>query len=485
MAANLIEQDGRLTDELREGAVSAETHPESPTNNAKYAPPSIGKKVFWRRIVFAALFAAGIFAVGWWTGAGRARRSERIMLPESVANSNRDKLVVTVEPIARRIVRRSIQAVGTLHGYEELTISAKTDGRVTKIYHDLSSRLKPGELLLEVDPTDAQLAVNQAERSVQAELAKWGFTHVPSQDEDLSNLPTVVSARLKYELMLSRLERVLALQKTNSIALEDVEQAKSDARVLESDWRNQLLMAQSAAATVRLRNAELDIAKQKLADTKIYAPTPTMYPNDSDQYYSVTERLVSEGTLLRPGSEVFKVVLGKTLKLRLAVPESFSNGVGVGQHVEVETFATDVPVIGTVARISPSIDRATRAFQVEVEIANLDGALKPGGFAKAKIFTAVDENATTIPSTGVYSFAGIIKIFLEENGVARELHVTLGERVDDWTEIVSPPMPDNARVITSGQRLLSDGIAVTIRSTQPSDASEKPELQGVSSGAPQ
>ncbi len=481
MATNLVDFENRKTESESDSGRTQTISGAEPIVEIKTMAQR-SRKTFWKQMAIWFVIAAFAFTVGWWMATSRAHRSERIVLPESIVNADRDTMVVTVEPIVHREVRRSVQAVGTLHGFEELTISAKTDGRVLKIYHDLSSRVKPGDLLLEVDPTDAELAVKQAERSVQAELAKWGFTHVPSDDENLSNLPTVVSARLKYELMLSRLDRVLALQKTNSIALEDVEQAKSDARVLESDWKNQLLMAQSAAATARLRNAELAIAQQKLQDTKIRVPNPSLYANDSDQYYSVTERLVSEGTLLRAGTELFKVVLGKTLKLRLAVPEAFSNRVAVGQQVEVETFSADAPVIGTVARISPSVDRVTRTFQVEVELANLDGTLKPGGFAKARILTAVDEKATTVPSTGVYSFAGIQKIFLDDQGVAREVQVTLGEQQHGWVEIASPTLPDKASVITSGQRLLSDGMPITIRTPEQSTDDSKAGANAASNG---
>lgn len=386
-----------------------------------------------------------------------------MQLPPSSSIRPKDAIVVTAEPIALRSVRRSVEAVGTLHGYEELTLSAKTDGRVAKIHHDLASLVKPSDLLLEIDPTDAQLAVQQAERTVQAELAKWGFAKVPGDKEDLSILPTVVSARLKYELAQTRLQRMLALQKTNSVALEDVEQARSDSRVLESDWKNQLLLAQSAAATARLKQSELAIAQQKLRDTEIRVPKPTLFADGSDQFYAITERMVSEGTMLRVGTDVFKMILGKTLKLRLAVPELHSAKVAVGQHVEVLTSISETPTMGRVARISPAIDRSTRTFQVEVEIPNRDGALKPGGFAKASILTKVDENAATIPLAGLYSFAGIHKIFLVDREIAREIQVRLGQQSRDWIEIASPELPPGSQVITSGQKLLSDGMPISIR----------------------
>lgn len=403
------------------------------------------------------------FAGGWKIATDRAERREQVQLPPSSPAATPNVMVVTASPVLSRSVTRTVEAVGTLHGYEEVTLSANVEGRVTKIHHDLASRVKPGELLLELDPTEKQLAVDQAQRSVQAELARWGFTSVPNLGDDHSQLPSVVSAKSKFDLAQSIYQRMLALRASNSIAVEEVEKARSDSLVAQAEWKNQLLMAESAAATARLRQAELAIAEQKLRDTKIYAPLPTSVPSDADQHYSISQRLVSEGTLLRPGTEVLKIVLGQTLKLRLAVPENLGGQVAVGQHVEVLSSAHPQPATGMVARIGPAIDRTSRTYLVEVEVPNLDGRLKPGGFAKARIEVRAEDQATVVPLSGLVAFAGIYKIFLIEGDVAREFKVTLGEQAPDWVEIASPRLPAGSQVVTSGQRLLSDGMQVVLR----------------------
>jgi RND family efflux transporter MFP subunit len=440
------------------------------------------------------MLVASAFGTGWWFALTQVNHQDRIQLPETLSTDFGGALPVTAEPVGYRTVQRTVEAVGTLHGYEEVSLSTKVEGRVVKVHHDLSSRVHPGDLLIEIDTTDAKLAVAQAERNLQAELAKSGFTSVPSETEDLSNLPTVVSARLKYELARTQYERMQALRSTNSIAQEELEKSRSDTLVLEADWENQLLVAKSAAAMARLKNADLAIAQQRLADTRILAPVPTLYANESDQFYRVSQRLITEGTMLRVGSEVMKLVLGDTLKLRLAVPEAYGNTVQVGQKVDVMTAANDRSSQGTVARISPSVDRATRTFLVEVEVPNRDGALKPGGFAKANIHIAVNERATTIPLASLYSFAGINKLFLVENGVAQEIQVTIGEQTDNWVEITSPTLPADAIVITSGQRMLSQGKPVTIRepeadvgvdSNAPSEVSVPNSSDALSTAGPQ
>ena len=93
--------------------------------------------------------------------------------------------------------------------------------------------------------------------------------------------------------------------------------------------------------------------------------------------------------------------------------------------------------------------------------------MKPGSFAKAAILTRVDPEATTVPLSAVIQFAGITKIFLDENGRAKEVPVILGTQTTDWVEITRPQLPPGAQVITSGQSVIADGTEVNVRDLTP------------------
>jgi RND family efflux transporter MFP subunit len=433
----------------------------------KGTPELPGRRGWWRRWPWLGwlVFAVAGFGLGRYLAVEAKPHRSPLTLDSRAARPPLagEGIVVTTAPVVYRTVQRTVEAVGSLHGFEEVTLSSKIDGRVLRIHHDVASVVRPGELLLELDATDARLAVEQAERSVQAELARWGFREVPVEGADLDDLPLVVSARLRYELARSRLERLLPLLSTQSVSVDDLEQARSEAQVSESEWKNQALQAQSAAATARLRQAELAIAQQRVHDAEIRSPLPTITDDGSEPSYTISERLVSEGSFLRTGTEVFRLLLGKNLKLRLAVPEVHAAQVQPGQAVMLTSAGLPTAVRGQVTRISPAIDRITRSFQVEVLVPNDQGGLKPGSFAKASIIVGEDDQASTIPLAGLYSFAGIHKVFAAEGGVAHEYQVTLGEQADDWVEIVAPKLPSGAAIITSGQRLLSEGIPVIER----------------------
>ncbi len=73
-------------------------------------------------------------------------------LPHTMAPSNDSRIKIAVAPVSIRSVQRSVESVGTLHGFEEITLSSKVEGRVIKIHYDLASVVKPGQVLLELDP---------------------------------------------------------------------------------------------------------------------------------------------------------------------------------------------------------------------------------------------------------------------------------------------------------------------------------------------
>ena len=378
-------------------------------------------------------------------------------------------VAVTVEPVSFRRVQRTVGLVGTLHGYEEITLGAKVAGRVRKVSHDVADRVRPGELLIEIDPTDFELNVRQAQRAVQVELAKLGLAEVPNSKTDVRQIPTVVQAALRRENAKKRLERSLSLAERKANTEEDVTEKRSEYQVAQAEYDNQILIAQTAIASIHVKQEALAIARQQLQDTLIRVPEPSQpIPGFGDgATYAVSGRLVAEGSYVMVGEALEKLVIERPLKFRGQVPERKSGEVRVGQKAGVVTAAYPEPFPGQVTRINPAIDPKTRTFEVEILVPNKNGELKPGGFAKAGILTAVDEHAATVPLESLVQFAGVTKIFLVSDGKAQEAQVTLGVQSTDWVEIASPKLPGGSQVVTSGQTAIADGTLVTVRSFAP------------------
>jgi len=386
---------------------------------------------------------------------------------------------VTVAPVTVRRVVRTVEVVGTFSGYEEVTIAAKVSGPALRVFHDVGDLVRPGEVLVEIDPTDHQLDVLQARRALEADLAKLGVTAMPGPDFDVQQLPSVVRATKVEENAWRRYERAERLR--NTLSQDEVEQLATDYQVAKAARQQAILDAQGTLASARLKQVTLQIAEQRLKDTKVVVPTPTNLPAVPGEpiEYVVAQRKIAEGEMVKdsPGSSanVFELVLDKILKFQGAVPERYGSQVKVGQKVEMRVEAYPDQVFqGTISRLNPTVDRASRTFQIEALVSNPQRLLKPGGFAKAAILTQVDPSAKTVPVSALVSFAGTTKVFAVQDGVARAVAVEPGLNIDvptdphdrRWVEVRGELAPGTP-VVTSGFDKLADGMAVAIRQVEP------------------
>lgn len=382
-------------------------------------------------------------------------------------------VAVTVAAAEARPVRRTVSAVGTLHGFEEITITPKVEGRVEAIQCEVGDRVKPETLLLVLDPTDLQLAVDEAQRGLEQEYAKLGIAEAPSESFSIESLPSIERARLLVDNASKRFDRQRALVAKSVATQETFEQAEMEYKVADANLRQNKLDAQATIAAVRFRLATLEVARQRLAETKVVAPKFTAGPEFGKQPvdYVVAQRLVSVGEMVRafPSTPVFELVLDRLLKLRARVPERYLSQVKVGQSVEVRVDAWKDEVFpATVVRISPTIDPQNRTFELEAIVPNKELRLKPGGFAKAEIVVAESATAVTVPLQALVRFAGVNKVFRIEDGVAKEVLVDLGGRGAGWIEVTNG-LAEADVVATSGQGQLADGKRVAKKegATQP------------------
>ena len=430
----------------------------------KTVKPQVKRKLLQHSIVSLGLITMGVVA-GWFIRTG-TEADHRISLDALPPRPATQAISISTATVAYRKLQRHIDAIGSIHAFEDLTISAKSEGRVLRVYHDMSDVIPANSLLLETDPTDMKLAIAQAESSLKAECEKWGDEVAPSQTVDLDNLPSVRSARMRLELAQSKLLRLSELTKSRSISPDEYEQSRSDAQVAKSEWENQRHLARSSLATIRLRESDLQVANQKLLDTRVFAPIPPTDVFDDDRVYSVAKRMVSEGSLVRSGDPLFRLVLGRSVKVRLTLQEIHSVSIAVGQSVELESFVGGLVSKGKITRVSPVIDPSNRTFIAEVAVKNELGHFKPGGFARARILVGEDVVAMMIPLAALDSFAGVNKVFVVQDGVAIEHHVKPGTQQGDWIEITEPILRDGSVLATSSQRLLSNGTIVVDRDAQ-------------------
>lgn len=388
--------------------------------------------------------------------------------PAEVKDAPIKPVVVTVAPLEMRAVERRIPVVGNLHGLERVVVSAKVSGRLQKVHCDVGDRLKPGDLLVEIDPIDFQLAVEEAKRSLERECAKIGLSEVPEKDFSPEALPSVIRARLLVDNARRKFERAKTLNQRQAVTGQEFEQAQTDLQVEEATLQQTLLDIRSTLAAIRYSRSVLDTAQRQLDETRIVAP-PCDFPSLAELKqpnvgYVVTKRMATAGELTSAAAApLIELFIDDVLKLKATVPERYASEVRVGQTVElrVEAYPNEA-FEARIARVSPTIDSESRTFEIEAHVANADHRLNHGSFAKASILTRTADQAVTVPTESLVTFAGITKVFYLDGETVREAQVTLGTRGDGWVEVLGE-LPTAAAVVTSGQTQLASGSKISIR----------------------
>ena len=409
---------------------------------------------------------------------------------EKTAGAGTGPLVVpvTVSGVEVRPIERAVDAVGTLKGWDEVTVGAKKVGRVAKVLHDIGDRVKPGEMLVEFETRDAELALDQAKKQLLSELAKVGviLSRLPSKvpterDIDVNKLPSVVQAQVALERAQQNLAREKNLMTKGAGMKQDLQNTESDVRNAQAALDNAVLTARSIIVSALAAWVRVEIYEEAIKDMEIRAPIPTRPPFGlkSTSTYAVSKKAVSEGQMIKEGEAAFDLVIENPLRLWLNIPERYVSEVEPGQEVRVSVASHPGKSFpGKISRINPVVDSSSRTFQVEAAVPNDEGKLRPGGFAKAEVITDKNARAIIVPLDAIVRFAGVTKLFVVgEDGKAHAVAVETGKEGPGWVELLVP-LPDNAKIVTTGQSQLADGTPVNVKVPEVAAKTSKPVAVG-------
>jgi RND family efflux transporter MFP subunit len=368
-------------------------------------------------------------------------------IPQNTTPARQVRVVAATETQAARVVSAS----GTLAAEDQIILGTKVIGRLGEISVDLGSRVKKGQAIARIDPSDYRLRVEQAEAALQQARVRLGLT--PSGNSDQVNIEQTATVRqaaaVLKEARLSH-ERMVELWDRKLIARAELDTAVSQLAVADGRYQDAIEEVRNRQAVLVQRRSEHEIARQQLADTAIVSPIDG----------AVSERQAAVGQYLPAGAPVVTLVRTDPLRLRLAVPEREAGLVRVGQTVDLTVEGDANKYQGRVARLSPAIAENNRTLMIEAEVPNGQGALRPGSFAKADIVIEAGQEIVTVPRDSIITFAGIEKVLMVVDGKAVEKRIRTGRRIGVQVEVTEGIVAGNQVIVQPGN--LVAGAPVTV-----------------------
>ncbi|MBC7796002.1 MAG: efflux RND transporter periplasmic adaptor subunit [Pyrinomonadaceae bacterium] len=400
--------------------------------------------------------------------------------------------VTTTQAVVRQIPTY-FEATGNLASDAQTDVAPTVGGKIVEVNFDVGSYVNKGDVLIRLDPRDAQIrleqaqaqveqqrkAVQQAEASVEQAIATLRQTQVrlgigDGETFNINDFSQVKSSRAQLELAEKELARTTRLLETGDVSRAQYDQRKSQrddilgrldearsnaavaikaidtARAAVNTARTNVSQARAAVATAQ---TQVDQARKAVSDTAVYAPISGY----------VAERNSDLGEYISPSvpnSKVATIIRTAVLRLKIDVPEQSIGKVSVGQGISAQVSAyPDRNFAGTIVRILPSLNTTSRTLMVEAEVENTNGLLKPGQFATVRITQSKPEPAVMIPTSAVRTEGEINKVYVVKDGVANERLVQLGFLENDMIE-VKQGIQEGETIATSSLDKLGDGVIV-------------------------
>lgn len=331
------------------------------------------------------------------------------------------------------------EATGTVRARTSAVLSSKVVAYVREVRVRAGDRVSAGQTLVVLDSRDLDAGRRQAEAALSQ--ARSG---VPGADSGIA------AAKAQMELAEATMRRMQELFDKKSISNQEYDEASAKLRVAQAE--HQMALARKSQLEDQIRQASEAAASAGIM--RDYAEVRAPFAG------IVTERIVEPGTLAAPGSPLLTVEQSGALRLEAAVEESRMAAIRPGMPVEIVIDALSITTPGRVSEIVPSVDAASRAFTVKIDLPSRND-IRSGLFGRAR-FGAGERHVLAIPEESLMTQGQVQSVLVDGNGTARRRLLTAGERREGKVEVLSGLAPGD-RVISPPPAGLADGMKVEVR----------------------
>ena len=320
---------------------------------------------------------------------------------------------VEVGKVQRLRIEDDAQAVGSLRSRQGVMLRPEVSGRISRLGFADGQRVRRGQVMVQLDDTLQAAQMRQAE--AQAGIAR------------------------------TNLQRNRELVAQNFVSQSVVDQS---------------------AAALEVAMAQVALSKAQLERMKILAPF--------DGVAGI--RSVNIGDYVKDGADLVNVEDTTQVWVDFRLPERYLAQLKTGQAVEVALDAMPGRTFrGRVDALDSQLDANGRSLLVRARLANPDGVLRTGMFARTRTLFAVRESALVVPEEALVPQGGkqfLIKVVDGPQGkMSQRLEARLGVRVPGKVEILGG-VAEGDLVVTAGQGRLLRGDSQPVRVVDLADAAK-------------
>jgi len=314
--------------------------------------------------------------------------------------------LVTTKKLEDTIFKHFVEVQGDVETDENIIIFPEYSGVLTEVYVNEGDQVSKGQLLAKID--DGGLSSQLAQQETQAQLAKTTYERRKNLwDQKIGSEIQFLEAKTNYEA-----------------AVKTADQTRS-----------------------------------QLSKTQITAPFKG----------TIDDIIAEEGQVVNQGqTQVMRLIDLNDMYVTASVPENYLRSVEKGSEVKIELGAINEEYTGIIRQVGSFINPDNRKFDVEIEIPNPDGFIKPNMIATVLINNYTNQNAITIPEIILQENAQgetIAYLYDQQNdstAIAKKVVLELGLSYENQIE-VKKGLNTGDVIVLEGAKNLRDGQRITTK----------------------
>lgn len=309
-------------------------------------------------------------------------------------------------------IRRTITATGTLQAVNTVELGTQVSGTIAALYADYNSPVKQGQVVAQIDPSQVQAQLDQANASYNSSLAQLqsaqngvlaSESNVLSSEANLKRITiSMEQARQSLELTKSMIAQgvtakndLIAVQSAYDQAVAQVEQAKAQLNQTKAQAASSRAQLEQAKAQLQQAKAQVDNATVNLARTTITSPIDGVVVARNVNVGQTVAASLQAPTLFALAQDLTKMQV--LANIDEADVGQLRNGAKVNFTVDAYP---DLRFNGEISqiRLAPTVTQNVVTYIAVVDVANPDLKLYPGMTANIEVVTAERTNVLAVPN---------------------------------------------------------------------------------------
>ncbi|MEF3255074.1 MAG: efflux RND transporter periplasmic adaptor subunit [Deferribacterales bacterium] len=306
---------------------------------------------------------------------------------------------------------------GRLKTYRSIDVIARVNGIVTKRYYNDGDYVVKDSILFDIEDDVYRAKVKQAEASVENQMAI-----LKKAESELKRVKTLYNEKIASQ----------------------------------QDYDAALAQYESAAATLKMLQALLDLAKIDLGYTKVRAPISGV----------LSTRKIDKGGYVQSGMNLVTIQKIDPVYIEFSIPDSDNKRFNIVQLVRakgiIPTMMLDGKrLTGEVEFIDSVMDQSTATIKVRAVFSNKNNKLLPGDFVRVTLDGFSIKEGVKIPTKALIQNPMGTGVYVVNNGVAEMRSVHVVSEKGDFT-IVGQGINNDEKVIVNNFFKLKPGVPVKI-----------------------